>query len=195
MKRKEFVLIYIIICLFILCLYEYFFINKYKSQLNTYFSNSNYYIVNEGTLSDYTNQANYDIANKIIYTTNSCIALSKPDNTSSLSFHCTPGTSLTIKGQYRDWYYVKKNNSISNHNDFGWIQKNYLGTYKHFVSPINLEVNLKKGSPVQFTNSNNTQVIEEESNWGRIYDETKDTYYLILQDNIKVIVNKDYITF
>lgn len=65
-------------------------------------------------------------------------------------FMVNKGNAVTVKAEYNDWYFINRNYDMgSNSYSYGWIKKSGLGYYNQFDSNINLEVNIKKGSPIR----------------------------------------------
>lgn len=139
-------------------------------------------------------QTNYDINNKIMYILDSCDVFLSPTDDSISVFSCDRGNAVTVKGEYRDWYYINLNCIYdANSLDYGWIKKHYLGYYDKFNTNIGLQVNLKKGSPMRLPNSDKVQIVENHITWGTIYDETNNEYTLLLPGAAEVIIEKKYV--
>lgn len=104
------------------------------------------------------------------------------------------GNAVHVKYEWKDWYYVSlyrqyDSNAIIN----GWVRKVNLGNLNMLPTLVNVDVRIKQNSTVD--NNGESLVIENNTTWGTIIEETDDTYSISLPGAWSVEVNKTDVEF
>lgn len=134
------------------------------------------------------------IDNRIMYFLNECDVFLTPEENSESVFSVNKGNSVTVTGEYDEWYFITMNYSMgSNIFNYGWVKKSSLGYYDQFKSNIGLEVNVRKGSPIKYEGEEDVQIIKDYSTWGRIMEETELEYVLAMPGASVATVEKKYV--
>lgn len=134
------------------------------------------------------------IGNKIMYALQECDAYLSPDESLESVFSLYRGNALTVSAEYKDWYFITKNYKADpNTFDYGWVKKTNLGYYNEFDSNIDLEVNIKPGSPIKYYGDDTVEIVKDSSTWGRILEESENEYTLGLPGASVVTVEKKYV--
>ncbi|WP_010250294.1 SH3 domain-containing protein [Acetivibrio cellulolyticus] len=134
------------------------------------------------------------IENEIMYVLSECDVFITPEEDSKSVFKAYKGNSVTVTAEYKDWYFITMNYYMdSNSFSYGWIKKSDLGYYKEFDSNIELEVNVKKGSPIKIDGNDGVEIVKDSLTWGRIMEELENEYVLSLPGASVATVEKKYI--
>ena len=134
------------------------------------------------------------VDNDIMYVLNECDVYLSPEEGFESVFSSYRGNAVTVSAEYKDWYFITRNYKVDpNTFDYGWIKKTNLGYYNEFDNNINLEVNIKAGSPIMFTDDDKVQIVKDTSTWGRIMEESDNQYTLAFPGASVATVEKKYI--
>lgn len=134
------------------------------------------------------------IDNEIMYFVNDDEIYFTPEEESKSVFKAYTGASVTVTGEYDEWYFVTMNYNLdSNVFEYGWVKKSSLGYYDQFESNIGIEVNIKKGGFIRYEGQDELEQINNSSTWGRIMEETELEFVLAMSGASIARVEKKYI--